>query len=73
MLAWLYAVLHALEPEDDLDDAYQNLWDQVAFMTRYGNATVTEALVELDQVDRSDFIAATGRLIQQENAKRDTT
>lgn len=72
MLAWLYAALHALEPETDLDDAYENLWDEVAFMTRYGRATLTEALTELDQTDRRDFIAATGRLIKDENAKRDT-
>jgi hypothetical protein len=48
------------------------VWDRVAFITRYGNATLTEALVGLDREDSLDYIGAIGRLIRAENQKRDS-
>lgn len=73
MVAWLCAVYAALAEQvpTDLEKAREEVWDRVAFMTRYGGATLTEALVELDRADANDYIAAVGRLIRQENAKRD--
>lgn len=52
----------------DVEGAIAEVWDRVAFMTRYGKATLTEALCELDRVDAADYIAAIGRIVQQENA-----
>jgi len=41
-------------------------------MTRYGGATLTEALCEIGTADAVDYCSALGRLIQQENSKRDS-
>jgi hypothetical protein len=66
----MVAVVAALDV-GDLEAAKSEVWDRVAFMTRYGRITLTEAMTGLDQASANDFTAAVGRLIKQENAKRD--
>lgn len=56
----------------DLEAAKSEVWDRIAFMTRYGRITLTEAMTELDQASSNDFVAAVARLIKQENSKRDS-
>lgn len=56
----------------DLEAAKSEVWDRIAFMTRYGRITLTEAMTELDKASSNDFAAAVGRLIKQENSKRDS-
>lgn len=71
LLCWLVAVV-ALLDVGDMEHARSVVWDRVAFLTRYGGCTLTEALVDIDRADADEYGAAIGRLIQQENAKRDT-
>ncbi len=44
----------------------EKVWNRVAYATRYGNATLTEALV-LDQRDLQDFIEALSEIVREEN------
>lgn len=71
LLAWWVAVITLLDV-GDLETAQESVWDRVAFLTRHGHCTLQEALVDIDRADADDYGAAIGRLIQQENAKRDT-
>lgn len=71
MLSWWVAILTLLDV-GNLETARENVWDRVAFLTRHGHCTLHEALVDIDRADADDYGAAIGRLIQQENAKRDT-
>lgn len=70
LLCWFHAVLELLDV-GDLEQAQEDTWDRVAFLTRYGGCTLKEALVELDHASSDDYGAAVGRLIKAENAKRD--
>ena len=70
LLAWFVAVVGVLDV-GDLERAQEDVWDRVAFMTRYGNATLTEALMEIDRIDATAYVEALSRLIKAENATRD--
>jgi hypothetical protein len=64
------AILVALSVED-VDSTIRSLWLRVAFMTRCGRATLTEALCELETDDAIMYCDAILTLIKQENeAKR---
>lgn len=70
-MCWFVAIVELLDV-GDLERATEDVWDRLAFITRYGNATLTEAMVDLDRSDQMDYIAAIGRLLKAENAKRDS-
>lgn len=44
----------------------ENLWGRVAYATRYGNATMGEAL-ELDQAALQGYIEAVSDIVRKEN------
>jgi len=69
-VCWFLSAIELLDV-GNLDQARDDLWTRVAFMTRYGGATLTEALCEVGAADAEDYCAAIGRLIKQENSKRD--
>lgn len=49
-----------------LDDYVQNIWDRIAFCTRYGRITLEEAKsMEISEVQ--EFVRALGNLIEKEN------
>ncbi len=48
------------------EEALELLWRNVAYATRYGRATLTEALL-LDQLALEQFLGAVGSIVEKEN------
>lgn len=46
------------------------LWDDVAYISRYGHQPLSE-IIRLDATQRREFVQALSRIVSRENEKKD--
>lgn len=69
MVSWFIAMLELMDV-GDLQAAQDAIWTRIAVMTRYGHATLTEALCMIDSASALDYCTALGKLLREENASK---